>query len=59
MLALTGCDRSGFQQLPMTVMDNTGEPSLSVAPDGAVFLTYLREGDEVAELNLKELSESG
>ena len=59
MLALTGCDRSGFQQLPMTVMDNTGEPSLSVAPDGAVFLTYLREGDGVAELNLRELSESG
>ncbi len=59
MFTLTGCDKSGFQQLPMTGMDNTGEPSLSVAADGAVFLTYLREGDGGAELNFRELSESG
>ena len=59
MLALTGCDRSGFQQLPMAAMDNTGEPSLSVAPDGTAFLTYLQEIGGVARMNLRELSESG
>jgi hypothetical protein len=59
MFALTSCDRSAFQQLLMTGMDHTGEPSLSVAADGTVFLTYLREFDGLAELNLRELLESG
>ena len=59
MFALTSCDRSGLQQLSMTAMDHTGEPSLSVARDGTVFLTYLREVEGVAVLNLRELSDSG
>lgn len=59
LFALTSCDKSDFRELPMSDMDHTGEPSLSVAADGAVFLTYLREVDGSAELNLRELSESG
>ena len=56
---LASCDASNFQQLPMTGMDNTGEPNLSVGTNGAVFLTYLKEVDGVAELNLRELLDSG
>lgn len=59
VFALTSCDKSDFRELPMSDMDRTGEPSLSVAADGAVFLTYLREVDGLAELNLRELSVSG
>ena len=45
VFVLTSCDKPDFRDLPMSDMDHTGEPSLSVAADGALFLTYLREVD--------------
>lgn len=59
VFVLTSCDKPDFRDLPMSDMDHTGEPSLSVAADGSVLLTYFREVDGSAELNLRELSESG
>ena len=56
---LSSCERSAFQELSLTGMDSTGEPNLSVSADGAVFLSYLREVDDLAELYVRELSERG
>ena len=54
-LMLIGCDQPAYKELPLAQMSNTSEPSLSVANDGTVTLTYLQRAQGTATLFLREL----
>ncbi len=55
MLSLAGCGRSTLSEMAMDNMHNTSEPSLSVAEDGTVTLSYLREAQDSVELFMRTL----
>ena len=50
-----GCGQPAYKELPLAQMANTGEPSLSVADDGTVTLTYLQQAQGMETLYLREL----
>ena len=54
---LVGCSQPELDELPLSEMENTGEPNLHVASDGSVTLTYLQQSQGVSTLYVRRLIE--
>jgi hypothetical protein len=50
-----GCTQPKLEELPLSEMENTGEPNLHVASDGGVTLTYLQQSQGMATLYVRRL----
>ena len=57
VFVLVGCTQPKLDELPLSEMENTGEPNLHVASDGSVTLTYLQQAQGVSTLYVRRLIE--